>query len=103
MIEGGSTITIDPAGTGDATGDVIIAGSLTVQGTTTTVNSTQVEIGDSVILLNALETGTPSASAGFEVERGTEANKSFLWNESAGKWDLANEELQNVVLDGGTY
>lgn len=103
LIEGGSTITIDPAGTGDATGDVVIAGSLTVQGTTTSVNSTQVEIGDSVILLNALETGTPSANAGFEVERGTAANKAFLWNETAGKWDLANEELHNVVLDGGTY
>jgi len=103
LIEGGSVITIDPAGIGDNTGEVIIAGDLTVQGTTTSVNSTQVEIGDSVILLNALETGSPSQPAGFEVERGTEANKSFVWNESDDKWSLENEELYNVIIDGGSY
>jgi len=102
-IEGGSVITIDPAGLGDNTGEVVIAGDLTVQGTTTTVNSTQVDIGDSVILLNALETGTPSSDAGFEIERGTEANKSFIWDETAGKWSLENEELYNVTIDGGSY
>ena len=103
LIEGGATITIDPAGTGDATGDVIIAGSLTVQGTTTSVNSNEVNIGDSIILLNSDETGTPSQNAGFEVERGTDANKSFIWNEADDAWDLSGETLQNVVLDGGSY
>jgi len=102
-IEGGSTITIDPAGTGDATGDVIIAGSLTVQGTTTSVNSNEVNIGDAIILLNSDETGAASQNAGIEIERGTDANVSFIWNEADNKWDLGNEELQNVVLDGGSY
>jgi len=103
LIEGGSTITIDPAGTGDATGEVIIAGSLTVQGTTTSVNSNEVNIGDSIILLNSDETGTPSQNGGIEIERGTSANKSFVWNEADDAWDLSNETLQNVTLDGGTY
>ena len=103
LIEGGTTITIDPAGTGDATGEVVIAGSLTVQGTTTSVNSNEVNIGDSIILLNSDEAGTPSQNGGIEIERGTATNKSFVWNEADDKWDLANEELQNVTLDGGTY
>ena len=103
LIEGGSTITIDPAGTGDATGEVIIAGSLTVQGTTTSVNSNEVNIGDSIILLNSDETGTPSQNGGIEIERGTSVNKSFVWNEADDAWDLSNETLQNVTLDGGTY
>jgi hypothetical protein len=103
LIEGGSTITIDPAGLGDNTGTVVIAGDLTVNGTTTSVNSNEVNIGDSIILLNADEAGTPSQNGGIEIERGTAANKSFVWNEADGKWDLANEELQNVILDGGTY
>jgi len=103
LIEGGSVLTIDPATTGDATGEVIIAGSLTVQGTTTSINSNEVNIGDSIILLNSDETGTPSQNGGIEIERGTAANKSFLWNEAAAAWDLSNEELQNVTLDGGTY
>jgi hypothetical protein len=103
LIEGGSTITIDPAALGDNTGTVVIAGDLTVNGTTTTVNSNEVNIGDAILLLNADETGAASANAGFEIERGTDANVSFIWNESDDAWDLANEELQNVTLDGGAY
>jgi hypothetical protein len=103
LIEGSSTITIDPAVTGASSGEVIIAGDLTVQGTTTTVNSNEVNIGDAIILLNSDETGTPSQNSGIEIERGTSANKSFLWNETDDAWDLINEELQNVTLDGGTY
>ena len=103
LIEGGSVITIDPAVTGAATGEVIIAGDLTVQGTTTSVNSNEVNIGDSIILLNSDETGTPSQNGGIEIERGTSANVQFVWNESDDAWDLNNEELQNVTLDGGSY
>jgi len=84
-------------------GNAIITGNLTVNGTTTSVNSTQVDIGDSIILLNSGETGTPSLSSGFEVERGTSANVSFVWNETTDAWDMSDETLQNVVLDGGSY
>lgn len=61
---------------------VTIGANLTVTGTTTYVNSNTVEIGDNIILLNRDETGTPSQNAGFEVERGTSANVSFIWNET---------------------
>jgi hypothetical protein len=103
LIEGGSTITIDPAATGDNTGTVVIAGDLTVNGTTTTVNSNEVNIGDAIILLNSDETGAASANAGLEIERGTDANVAFIWNEADDAWDLADETLQNVVIDGGSY
>lgn len=76
-----NTITIDPATT-DTTGTVVIAGDLRVDGTTTTVNSATIELGDNIIVLNSGETGTPSANAGFEIERGTDTNASFLWNET---------------------
>ena len=98
------TITLNPNSGGAANeGVVVIAGDLTVNGTTTAVNSNEVNIGDSVILLNSDETGAASVNAGFEVERGTDANVSFVWNETDDKWDLNNEELQNVVIDGGSY
>jgi hypothetical protein len=61
---------------------VVIGGNLTVNGTTTYVNSNTVEIGDNIILLNRDEAGTPSQNAGFEVERGTSTNVSFIWNET---------------------
>lgn len=84
-------------------GNVVVAGNLTVNGTTTSVNSNEVNIGDAVILLNSDETGAPSQNAGFEVERGTSANVSFVWNETDDAWDMGNETLQNVIIDGGTY
>ena len=84
-------------------GDTVISGNLTVDGTTTAVNSNEVNIGDAIILLNADETGTPSQNGGIEVERGTAANKSFVWNEADDAWDLSNETLQNVTINGGTY
>jgi hypothetical protein len=115
-IRGPSTFTIDPATHGNDTGTVVIAGDLTVQGTTTTVNSNTVAIGDAIIELNSDETGTPSSNAGIEVERGTATNVSFLWNETNDNWTVSDGSTTSVVLtaanfaatftgilDGGTY
>jgi len=99
----GSTLTLDPSANGDNSGEVIIAGNLTVNGTTTSVNSNEVNIGDAIIRLNSDETGTPSQDGGIEIERGTLANKVFKWNETDDAWDLGSEALQNVTLDGGSY
>ena len=99
LITGGSTITIDPAATG-VTGTVVIAGDLTVTGTTTTVNSTTVEIGDNIILLNKDEAGAPSADAGFEIERGTSLNVSFLWDEAADKFTVGSETMVAATFEG---
>jgi len=71
-----------------STSTVVIPGNLTVNGTTTTVNSNQVNIGDAILTLNADETGAPSQNAGFEVERGTSANVQFIWNETDDRWDF---------------
>jgi hypothetical protein len=84
-------------------GNTIITGNLTVSGTTTTVNSNTVNIGDNIIVLNSDETGAASQNAGFEVERGTDANVQFIWNEGNDAWDMGDWPLQNVKLDGGTY
>ena len=72
----------------DVTGNAVIDGNLTVSGTTTTVNSNTVNIGDSIVTLNSDEAGTPSQDAGIEVERGTGANRSLLWNETDDQWKI---------------
>jgi len=103
-IEHTGTVTINPNSGGAANeGTVVIAGDLTVNGTTTSVNSNEVNIGDSIVLLNSDEAGTPSQNGGIEIERGTSANVQFVWNEADDAWDLSDEELQNVILDAGTY
>ena len=66
--------------------DVIVSGNFTVNGTTTTVNSTTVSTGDNIIVLNSDVTGTPSENSGIEVERGDSTNKQFLWNETTDRW-----------------
>lgn len=68
--------------------NIVISGNLTVNGTTTTVNSTQVDIGDNIIVLNADEVGTPSQDAGIEVERGTSTNMRLIWQESSDQWGV---------------
>jgi len=72
----------------DVAGNMVVDGDLTVNGTTTTVNSNNVNIGDSIITLNSDETGAPTQDAGIEVERGTSANRSLIWDESAGVWTI---------------
>ena len=69
------------AGNKTFSNNVTVTGNLTVNGTTTSVNSNTVNIGDNIIILNSDETGSPSQSAGFEVERGNQENVRFIWDE----------------------
>mgnify|MGYP006899564893 CR=1 FL=1 len=78
-----------------ASGNVIVTGNLTVNGTTTTVNSNTVAIGDNILVLNSDETGAASQDAGIEIERGTDTNVALLWDETANYWTLTE--------DGSTY
>ena len=110
------------AATMTASGHVVVQGNLTVSGTTTTVNSTTVELGDNTLLLNKqlADNTAPTANAGFEVYRGTGTgaltNTSLLWNETADYWQIndgstvskimtANNFASSFtgILDGGTY
>lgn len=82
--------------------DLTVSGNLTVSGTTTTVNSNTVTIGDSVLTLNSDEAGTPSQNAGLEVERGTSTNASLLWNETSDSWvaGLLGSEVELTTNSG---
>lgn len=75
--------------------EVKIPGNLTVSGTTTSVETTNTEIFDNIIRLNAGHTGAPTLNAGIEVERGDETDVQLRWNENFQKWQITN--------DGSTY
>jgi len=51
LITGPATLTIDPAAVGDNTGTLRILGNLTVEGTTTTINSTNLSVNDKLIVI----------------------------------------------------
>jgi len=77
-----------------ASGNAVINGNLTVSGTTTTINTETVNIADNQIVLNSNFTGaTPTQNGGIEIERGTQPNKTFVWDEAADKWTVGSEAL----------
>ena len=91
------------AATMTASGHVVVQGNLTVNGTTTTVNSNTVAIGDSIMTLNNDETGTPSENAGFEIERGTSTNVSLLWNEGTDYWQINDGSTTSKIMTAGNF
>ena len=91
------------AATMTASGHVVVQGNLTVNGTTTTVNSNTVAIGDSIMTLNTDETGTPSENAGFEIERGTSTNVSLLWNEGTDYWQISDGSTTSKIMTAGNF
>ena len=99
------TLTSDDitAATMTASGHVVVQGNLTVNGTTTTVNSNTVAIGDSIMTLNTDETGTPSENAGFEIERGTSTNVSLLWNEGTDYWQISDGSTTSKIMTAGNF
>ena len=100
---GSLVFSADPTFTGTVNAaNLTLSGDLIVNGTTTTVNSNTVSIGDNIIVLNSDEAGTPSQNAGIEVERGTSTNATLLWNESTDSWvaGVAGSEVDLVTTSG---
>ena len=73
--------------------DLVLTGNLTVSGVFTVVNTEIIALADNIILLNSNETGVASQSGGIEIERGTDINVSFLWDEANDRWSLGAEDL----------
>lgn len=84
----------------EAGGNVYVTGNLIVNGSTTTVNSNVVNVGDSIITLNSDEAGTPSQNGGIEIERGTSSNKTLIWNETDDKWTVGSETFVAGTFEG---
>ena len=61
--------------------DVTIAGNFTVNGTTTTIDTTNTTITDKILELSSGRTGTPSHDSGMVVIRGNSPNAFWGWDE----------------------
>lgn len=116
-------ISLDPNGTASIT-DLTVTGDLTVNGTVTTINSTNTEIADPILELATGTTGTPTTDSGIIIERGSLDNAFMGWDESAGKFMVATTnatgssvgnltltaatfvagevEVDNIIIDGNT-
>jgi len=94
-ISGPATFTLDPAAVGDNTGKVIIAGDLQVDGTTTTVNSTTVNIVDKNIQVATGSANDAAANGGGITIASGDGNKTFQF-EATGD-NLASSEHLNIA------
>lgn len=82
LVNSGGTIDLDVG----ALGEVVIRGNLTVEGSTTTIESTEIAIADRIFTLNNGESGagisTGDNTAGITVDRGSEDNVNILYDEN---------------------
>jgi hypothetical protein len=80
--------------------NVTIAGNLTVQGTTTAVNSTTVQLGDNIIELN----GNGAANGGIVVKDPTAPNTatgSLIWDSTNDYWKAGTINAETKILLAG--
>ena len=83
--------------------DVVIAGNLTITGDATQLETTNTAITDNVIILNQGEAGAgvTLGTSGIEIERGTQPNKTFVWDEPTDKWTIGAETFVAATFEGG--
>ncbi len=83
----GGNITLD---TGVNTGIVRVTGNLIVDGEYVTVNTTNMEVEDNILLLNRGETGAgvTEGFSGIQVDRGSLNDAQVVWKESVDKFSF---------------
>lgn len=94
--------TSSPTAMLDVAGDTRIRGNLTVEGATTTINTTNIEIQDKVIELAKVTSpsNTTADGSGFSIEAGSDVDKTFTWGNSTASWNSS----ENINLASGkTY
>lgn len=86
-------ISLEGSISGSSTSDltfrnITATGNLTVQGSTTFVDSTNVSIKDNIIVVNKgeLGTGVSLGYAGIQIDRGDDADSRIVWNEASDKF-----------------
>ena len=85
--------------------NIVIQGDLTINGTLTSVSSTDLVISDNVITLNNGETSASITlgTAGIEVDRGTGSNAVLIYNEATDTWQAGlTGNLESIVTSGST-
>jgi len=108
---------IDPAGDNNATtGEVVIMGNLDVQGTTAYFGSTEVDIFDNIIRMNANHSSVTDGGISVTNSSTPPVDKLFSYNNQGDHWSTNNTDLElgtggmgagfmnidNINIDGNT-
>ena len=86
-------LTLDPTGDLLVLADASITGNLTVNGTTTTITTTETAIKDRQIVLNDGETGAGVTGrySGLEIERGSTVNALLVFDETTDTFVISTD------------
>ena len=99
---GGNTAAAGTFTTLTTTGNVVVGGNFTVNGTTTTVDSATLTVEDPLIQLAKNNSGGAANAfdQGLFFNRGSLANVSFLWDESADEFVFATTSGEDGTTAG---
>jgi hypothetical protein len=101
-----NTPTLVTPNIGAATGtSLVLSGDLTVNGTTTTINSTEITIDDKNIVLGSVASPTDAGADGGGITLKGATDKTFSWVDATDAW-TSSEHLnlasgKNYYLNGG--
>jgi small nuclear ribonucleoprotein (snRNP)-like protein len=101
-----NTPTLVTPNIGEATGtSLVLSGDLTVNGTTTTINSTEITVDDKNLTLGSVATPTDAGADGGGLTLKGTTDKTFSWVDATDSW-TSSEHLnlaygKNYYLDGG--
>lgn len=70
--------------------DLIVTGNFTVNGATVTVNTTNMDVDDTMIMLANGTTGSPANDIGILFNRGSQGNAAFFYDESAQTFKISD-------------
>ena len=97
---GGSDLfTVSGSGATTFSSDVTVSGNLTVNGTTTNLNSTNLVIEDKNIILADVATPTDTTADGAGITIKGATDKTFNWVQSSGRF-VASEPVQSSAFIG---
>ncbi|MDB4761384.1 hypothetical protein OAG04_00070 [bacterium] len=82
----------------DATGDLVVGGNLTVNGTTSTINSTTLQVDDKNIELGTVATPTDTTADGGGITLKGATDKTINWVNSTDAWTFS----ERIAIPDGT-
>jgi len=91
------------AGNKTFSNNVVVTGDLTVNGTTTTLNTTNSVVKDALIELGNGTSGSPANDAGLVIERGSSDNAFIGWDESVNKFAIGTGTFTGATTGDLTF
>ena len=87
----------------EAAGDLTVSGDLTVNGTTSTINSTTVQVDDKNIELGTVGTPTDATADGGGITLKGATDKTINWINSTGAWTFSEDVVVSGTVKASSY